>query len=143
MSMPYQFQSYIIDLLESKCTMVPLSEPMREWCLPSDAKFNANIVVGTDKQRIDARSFTMQVDNESLRGTVSASVNKECFPVGQLIMGRSGVADLMASVGFFNTTMIIRDPKIFDVPKICMNSTGDVEPLHPFVTAQIMKNSFF
>ena len=127
MSMPYQFQSYIIDLLESKCTMVPLSEPMREWCLPSDAKFNANIVVGTGKQRIDARSFTMQVDNESLRGTV-------CFPVGMASM---------ASIGIFNTTMTIRDPKIFDVPKICMNSTGDVEPLHPFVTAQIMKNSFF
>ena len=141
--MPYLFQSYIIDLLESKCTMVPLSEPMKEWCLPSDAKFNANMVMGTGKQRIDARSFTMQVDNESLRGTVSATVNKECFPVGQVINGISGVTELMASVGFFNTTMTIRDPKIFDVPQICMNSTREVEPLHPFVSAQIVKNSFF
>ena len=99
--------------------------------------------MGTGKQRIDARSFTIQVDNESLRGTVSATVNKECFPVGQVINGISGVTELMASVGFFNTTMTIRDPKIFDVPKICMNSTGEVEPLHPFVTAQITKNSFF
>ena len=79
------------------------------------------------KQRFNARCWKIKLNND-LRGNVTATANMECFPVSQVVLVRADGTDFRNTVGYFNTTTGIRDPKIFDVPQICHNVTINVEP---------------
>ena len=113
-------QSYTIDLDKSKCYKMKTKSPMQQYCIPKNAKHTTELVFGAADDTLKGESWQFNIDNSAMKGQVATTVTtKDCIPIGELIFGKANNVGFMANIGFFNTTLNIRDPSVFKVPASC------------------------
>ncbi|XP_002732738.1 ependymin-related protein 2-like [Saccoglossus kowalevskii] len=109
-----------------KCTKSDLPGSIENTCVPDYAVYGGRLVYGLNAAlEIDMYSFEGQQlgTNYSVQVLVTS---KECLYFAQNTFIDSPQVDIIMNSGYTNTTLGIKDPSVFDVPKICDH--GDVIP---------------
>lgn len=129
---------YILDMKDNKCWEKRLLKPFRKACLPEEAKYMSDYYVGVEG---GLKASAYEYDGEFFLASISVSdVGKGlCVPIGETIAKHSRY-NTLSTVGFFNITTGIKDPKFFDVPEACKKTE---EMYFPYMELLAKEHHFF
>ncbi|WAQ96769.1 hypothetical protein MAR_029459 [Mya arenaria] len=106
-------------IANDKCRKMSLT-PFKEGCIPDWATklVDSHFADAATGQRI-------QIHNTSAGSATSFLVSSPdgCFPIYDLSAVPTGSAPYMQAVQFYNFTLGIQDPSVFDIPAICQDSS--------------------
>ncbi|XP_041372874.1 uncharacterized protein LOC121386142 [Gigantopelta aegis] len=90
----------------------------------NNATYGGHFHVGSGNNKLESDSFFISVqEGHKTNLQIVVFVTEECIPLGERIVGISQGNPIEDSVSFFNIQMGIKDPSVFDVPKVCDDTT--------------------
>lgn len=89
-------------------------------CIPDFARHGGTRKYGDSKASVLTDDWVVSLWEPNVGGMARVSVTQdECFPITQLITGRSPEIVTMQYDEFFNLKEGIKDPSVFDLPAYC------------------------
>uniref|UniRef100_K1QKU3 Mammalian ependymin-related protein 1 n=1 Tax=Magallana gigas TaxID=29159 RepID=K1QKU3_MAGGI len=113
--------------MDGHCNTTRLSQKeFKEACIPEEAKAVSDTHMGTADDSLDVTVY--QMARKRIGGNSYFTItNKLCVPVGETITGtlpRSGMG-YMSTVGYTGIEPGIKDPRVFDKPRICSSQVEE------------------
>lgn len=113
--------------MDGHCNTTRLSQKeFKEACIPEEAKAVSDTHFGTADDSLDVTIY--QMARKRIGGNSYFTItNKLCVPVGESITGtlpRSGMG-YMSTVGYTGIEPGIKDPRVFDKPRICSSQVEE------------------
>lgn len=113
--------------MDGHCNTTRLSQKeFKEACIPEEAKAVSDTHMGTADDSLDVTVY--QMARKRIGGNSYFTItNKLCVPVGESITGtlpRSGMG-YMSTVGYTGIEPGIKDPRVFDKPRICSSQVEE------------------
>lgn len=113
--------------MDGHCNTTRLSQKeFKEACIPEEAKAVSDTHFGTADDSLDVTIY--QIARKRIGGNSYFTItNKLCVPVGESITGtlpRSGMG-YMSTVGYTGIEPGIKDPRVFDKPRICSSQVEE------------------
>lgn len=105
-------------IMQGTCKISVLPGSIDDTCLPDTAVFGGTFAYGLDGFQGDL----YYLSGEQMGVNVSAYIvvtKNECLPFSQSVFLSQPAADTIAVMGYTNTTLGIKDPTVFEIPKIC------------------------
>ncbi|XP_002732744.1 ependymin-related protein 1-like [Saccoglossus kowalevskii] len=105
-------------IMAGKCTKSDLPGSIDDTCIPDAAEYIGTNVYGLDALTADSYTYNAQQMGANVSVGVAVTAN-ECLPFGLTIFADQPQAETISFIGFMNVTLGIKDPSVFDIPKIC------------------------
>ncbi|XP_070531920.1 ependymin-related protein 1-like [Ptychodera flava] len=121
------------------CTKTALQGTVEDdVCIPDRAKYFTTLTYFGEDLIADDYIYDIVLHGMKLT-TISLVTRSSCIPMG--LQGKVEAKDVKAiySGGFFNVTLGIEDPSVFDVPAICQHAIAAKESGDSLVGSQFME----
>ncbi|KAL5019102.1 hypothetical protein ScPMuIL_004824 [Solemya velum] len=121
-------------IINNNCTKTTLGA-FKKACVPDEATFVGMYYFGGKANNLAFSAY--QVQAQELQVQFGVTVDG-CYPVEEIVTGRTGTTDLVETYNYVNITDGIKDPSVFTPPSSCNSAPFKYVKVWNFWTTRIL-----